>query len=274
MKPLVSVIVPTKNSSEFLTLCLHDIARQEYPNVEIIVVDNHSTDDTRWIEQHYTEKRYVKGPERAVQDNFGINKAKGSIIWLTGSDFRSDPTYIAEGVAALGNGYDAIYASVLTDRNVRHYWGKVKALERLCYIGDDTIESARFFKKSVWTTLGGFDERLVGVEEDFQHRLDCAGYKTGRIKSREYHMHEECSLKTVFSKHKYYGGFAVSYISKHGKRAWFQLFPFRAAFFRHVPLLIIHPILTIGLVIYKVVQYYAGALGYLQAKTERKFKWD
>ena len=44
--PLVSVIVPTKNSQATLGACLHSIKAQTYPHIELIVVDNFSTDGT------------------------------------------------------------------------------------------------------------------------------------------------------------------------------------------------------------------------------------
>jgi glycosyltransferase involved in cell wall biosynthesis len=44
-QPLVSVIVPTKNSSQFLEACLQSIKEQTYPHIELIVVDNNSTDN-------------------------------------------------------------------------------------------------------------------------------------------------------------------------------------------------------------------------------------
>ena len=47
--PLVSVIIPTKNSAEFIGKCLRSIVKQSYKNIEIIVVDNYSTDKTREI---------------------------------------------------------------------------------------------------------------------------------------------------------------------------------------------------------------------------------
>ena len=48
-KPLVSVVVPTFNSERFLEECLRSIREQTYSNVEVIAVDNYSTDKTREI---------------------------------------------------------------------------------------------------------------------------------------------------------------------------------------------------------------------------------
>jgi glycosyltransferase involved in cell wall biosynthesis len=70
--PLVSVIVPTKNSSSTLVKCLDSIINQTYRNIEIIIVDNYSADSTRDIAMHYTDKVFTLGPERSPQVNYGV----------------------------------------------------------------------------------------------------------------------------------------------------------------------------------------------------------
>jgi len=266
--PKVSIILPCKNSEEFLDRVIINLIEQTYDKKEIVIVDNFSTDSTpriakRWAEKFDYIKFYQIGPERAHQMNFGIDKAKGKIIYLTGSDMLRDPDYVEQGVKKLQEGYPAIYTSVLTDKRVEHYWGKVKALERLCYVGSK-YESARMFLKSVWYIRGGFDTGLVGVEEDFQHRLDRYGYKTGRINAREYHLHEEDTLKKVYLKYLYYGKFAKYYLKKHKRRGRRFLNPFRSCFFTNWKLFFCRPDLTIGFVIYKMVQYFAGFLGMIK----------
>lgn len=266
MNPLVSVIIPTKDSEQFLNSCLVSLTNQTYPNIEIIMVDNYSKDNTPSIAKMFNIQFHQTGPERAFQDNFGILQAKGEYIYLSGSDMTRDLDFIEQGVRKLQEGYDAIYMSVLTDSNVKHFWGKVKALERLTYIDDNTIESARFFRKNVFVTLSGFDTELVQIEEDFQHRLDSNGYKTGRIDAREYHLHEEDCLNKIFRKSYYYGKFMRHYLKKHKQRGLKQLQPARTCFFRHWRLFIKHPLLTLGFIIYKIVQYTGGLLGMIGGK--------
>ena len=58
MEPLVSVIIPTKNSARTIEACLRSVKYQDYKNIEIIVVDNFSTDGTQEIAKKYTEKVY------------------------------------------------------------------------------------------------------------------------------------------------------------------------------------------------------------------------
>lgn len=256
--PLVSVVIPCKNSAEFLWETLLSLQHQTYKNIEVIVVDNYSTDDTVEVALKFKARVFLKGPERATQDNYGIENAKGNLIWLTGSDMIADSDYIEQAVCKIKQGDDAIYASVLTDKRVKHYWGRVKALERECYIGDNIIESARFFKKSVWQELGGYDERLIQVEEDFQHRLDKAQYITARIKAREYHLHEETNLTDLFKKSRYYANYMGDYLQKHRSRGILQLNPFR-----NYGKFLKHPNLLGGLIIYKIVQYTGGLIGYL-----------
>lgn len=254
----VSVVVPTKNSEEFLEECLLSLkgCKELYSDMEVIVVDNYSTDRTLDIARELADKVYVIGPERVHQANYGVTMAQGDIIYLTGSDMTRDRRFISQGVSKIDEGYDAIYMSVKTDKRVRHFLGRVKALERECYIGT-FIESARFFKRSTWQAFNGFNADMIGLEEDFQHRLDYNGYHTGRIDAREYHLHEDDSLIKIFKKACYYGKFMRKYLRKHKGRGFKQLNPIRPNFSRFLK----EPKLLCGLIVSKLAWYGGGLWG-------------
>ena len=76
-RPLVSIIIPVYNTSEFLPCCLESVCNQTYSNLEIILVDNNSTDNSRIICQEYAKKdsRIVCMTE-TVQ-GLGVTRDKG-----------------------------------------------------------------------------------------------------------------------------------------------------------------------------------------------------
>ena len=94
--PLVSVIIPTKNSSQFLEECLLSIKDQTYKNIEIIVVDNNSTDNTKKIARKYTDKVFNQGPERSAQVNYAVTQAKGEYVYKVDSDFILDTNVVMQ----------------------------------------------------------------------------------------------------------------------------------------------------------------------------------
>src|SRR5206468_1500632 len=96
--PLVSIVIPTKNSGEFLEACLRSIKEQTYTNIEIIVVDNSSSDNTQEIARKYTDKVFTKGPERSAQRNFGAQSSSGDYLLIIDSDMELSPNVIAECV--------------------------------------------------------------------------------------------------------------------------------------------------------------------------------
>ena len=78
---LVSVIVTTRNEERNIGNCLQSIRLQTYKPVEIIVVDNNSTDKTQEIARSFTDVVVNKGPERSAQRNHGIcGLAKGIFL--------------------------------------------------------------------------------------------------------------------------------------------------------------------------------------------------
>src|SRR3989344_4063933 len=88
-KPKVSVIVPTRNSAKFLETCLKSIRNQTYKNIELIVVDNNSSDKTKKIAKKYADKVFNFGPERSAQVNFGVENSDGQYVYKVDSDFEN-----------------------------------------------------------------------------------------------------------------------------------------------------------------------------------------
>jgi glycosyltransferase len=85
----VSIITCTYNSAATLMYNLESVFRQEYKNIEQIIIDNQSTDDTLKIAKEYTQvKQIVSEPDGGIYDamNKGIARATGDIIGILNSD--------------------------------------------------------------------------------------------------------------------------------------------------------------------------------------------
>ena len=259
MGPLVSVIVPTKNSSDTIDLCLSSIINQTYKNIEIIVVDNYSTDTTITIALKYTKKIFTVGPERSVQMNFGAKMASGKYIYRVDSDFILDTDLIAEAVnTAESNNYGAIIIHNASDESVS-FWSRVRKMERDMYVSDESKVAVRFIRKDVFTSVGGFDPLLFAAEDYDLHNRIIKEFAVGRIKARELHKGEAKSLKEIAQKHYYYGKNTIYFLKKNKKRALIQLTPFKGIYLEFFS----HPVLGAGFITYQVVRYVSGFCGML-----------
>ena len=68
--PLVSVIIPVRNAAQSLSVCLASLRQQTYPNIELIVVDNHSSDNTFEAALAAGARVFTRGPERLASIRF------------------------------------------------------------------------------------------------------------------------------------------------------------------------------------------------------------
>src|SRR5205809_4820028 len=151
---LVSVIVRTRNSAVFLRRCLESIRSQTYAPLEIVVVDNHSTDETKTIARNYTPLVLDWGPERSAQVNHGVLHASGKYIYKVDSDFVLAPEVVASCVAEVHKGFDAIVVHNSPDVNVG-WIARIRKFEVDMYKFDITHSSARFMSKHVFERMGG-----------------------------------------------------------------------------------------------------------------------
>ncbi len=98
--PLVSVVVPTRNSARTIERCLQSIVGQRPTRLELIVVDNDSTDGTFAIATSYADVVLRAGPERSAQRNVGVARSGGDYVMWIDSDMELIPGTIRAAVAA------------------------------------------------------------------------------------------------------------------------------------------------------------------------------
>jgi len=105
MRPLISVIIPNWNGASYLPTCLDSLRRQSYPDFEVIVVDNGSSDGSlELLGRDYPEVKVVALPENrgfAGGVNAGIREAQGEIIAVFNNDAEADPRWLEELAGAL-----------------------------------------------------------------------------------------------------------------------------------------------------------------------------
>lgn len=120
-QPLVSIILPTKNNDRTIFACIDSIAKQTYSPIEVVLVDNFSTDPTRDIAAGFSDRLDItvlqKGPERHVQRAFGFEASKGKYVYFLDSDMYLAPTVVEKAVNALEND-EKIAGVIVSEENV------------------------------------------------------------------------------------------------------------------------------------------------------------
>ncbi len=217
LKPLVSVVVTTRNEEKCLNDCLLSVKEQTYSleRIEMIVIDNNSTDQTKTIAQNFTDKVFNHGPERSAQRNLGLKKAKGKYILYLDADMILSREIINQCVAKCETeGYLGLY---IPEKIVgKGFWIKVRNFERSFY-NETCIDAVRFVEKEKALKIGGFDENLTGPEDwDFDRRMKKSG-RIGIIKAALYHDEGKFNFRQYLAKKEYYAKSFKNYIDKWGK---------------------------------------------------------
>lgn len=103
VQPKVSVIVPAYNAGSTIERCLESILNQDYPNLELIVVDDASTDDTLEKVSKYQVKLISKPVNRGAghSRNLGVENASSQVIIFVDSDVVVPPTGVSQAARTL-----------------------------------------------------------------------------------------------------------------------------------------------------------------------------
>ncbi len=256
---LVSAIVTTRNSARTLEACLESIRRQSYPALELVVVDNFSSDPTPDIARRFADRVLQVGPERSAQRNAGARAASGQFVLILDSDMVLEANVVEACVAAWRRTPSIVWIAETSFG--AGYWARCKAFERSLYSHDDIVAAARFFERRLFLDVGGFDESLHAAEDwDISIRAQRLRPLV-RAEACIYHDEGRLSLLELMRKKFYYGGSHRAFLAKHGAEAKKRLSPFRASLFGNFGAIVAHPIDGFGLAIMKSCELGAAVLG-------------
>lgn len=181
-EPLISIIIPNYNYGEYIGDALDSCLNQTYPRIEIIVVDDASTDNSIEIIESYLPKvtlvRNKKNLGCSASINIGAKLAKGSIIQELDSDDMLKPDYCLEIARAMTEHNVAIaYTDIIVMKNhmtriYRQGEYSYKELLRRDYMYGCAI------RRDVFEAVGGFNESLNHAESyDLRKRI-CSRYNS------------------------------------------------------------------------------------------------
>lgn len=228
----LSVVITTRNEAANIANCIHafDAVRDE---VEVIVVDNASTDDTKKIAADLGATVLDKGPERCAQRNLGWQMAKAEWVIVLDADMILPQETIKEMLGIAGRGQDLgrktedgrpdlsskvssplayWIPEIRTGSGIRV---KARNFERSFYDGT-CIDALRLFHKSILEKTGGYDESLIAGGEDWELdiRILETGAKCAILKNHLVHNEKQLTLKRMLEKKAYYSKSMTAYQAK------------------------------------------------------------
>ena len=198
--PLVSVVIPHYGGTDILGECLTSLNKCSYPNLEIIVVDNNSPDDSiQFIKSNFTEVKLIRSEFNrgfAGGCNFGVQHAKGEYLLILNNDTIHEPDWIDHLVNMLeSNSKVSSVQPKIKNYDNRDYFDYAGAcggfMDKYCFPFargrifstvekdegqyDESIQifwasgTAFLTRKNVFDKVGGFDEILFAHMEEIDY---------------------------------------------------------------------------------------------------------
>ena len=169
--PRISIVTPSFNQGKFIGETIESVLRQNYPNVEHIVMDGASTDGTLKVLARYPHLRVISEPDsgQAEAINKGFRMATGDIWGFLNSDDTLMPNALISVARefALDRGPDVVMGRCRFVDEKGHYLGiehpsYFESHQRVLAVwkGHFIPQPAVFWKKKVWDKCGGMDENL------------------------------------------------------------------------------------------------------------------
>lgn len=229
--PRVSVVVCNYNGGATLSETLQSLLRLDYPDYEVVYVDDGSTDDSLAIARRFGDDIRILAQENrglSAARNAGAELASGSIVAYIDSDAYADPDWLRLLVGALeSSGFAAVGGPNLTPDGD----GPTAQLIALCpgnpaCVLKDNVEADHVagvnmaFRRDVLLGLGGFDpvHRKAGDDVDICWRLMDAGYRIAYSPTAIVWHHRRPSIRRYLRQQYGYGEAENQLERKHPER--------------------------------------------------------
>jgi glycosyltransferase involved in cell wall biosynthesis len=177
----VSIVIPAYNEEKYIGGCLDAIAKQEYSNYEIILVDNGSSDKTIKIATDY-EIEILQNASLNISGlrNLGASKARGNILIFIDSDCIPVKDWLFNGILRLQDKNVGVTGAACSmppkSTWVEKAWysSKPKGVREVNFLGTANM----FVWKELFDRLSGFNKELrTGEDYEFCNRVKRCGYK-------------------------------------------------------------------------------------------------
>ena len=211
--PKISIVTPTYNQGKFIEETINSVVNQDYPNLEYIVVDGASTDETQDILERYrwAFDTLISEPDEGQSDaiNKGMGIATGEILtWLNSDDMLAPGTLYAMAMAFWKSKADMVVGTVqllkdgeVVDEHLTSCPNGPLRLSELLDLDGKWLEGRFFFQpelmftRNLWERAGGYvDTKLYySMDHELWLRFAIAGAEMHVIGRPTvlYRMHEE-----------------------------------------------------------------------------------
>jgi len=211
---LVSVVIPTRNSAATIADCVKSVMSQSHRPIEIIVVDNYSTDSTEEIAKRNGAIVMLRAGGRSAQKNWGAKFAKGEYLYFVDSDLILGPDVISRCLATI-EGVDGVLVRTL-DVNRGSRAARLIASRKRILSYDEMNVAVRFVRKEAFDRLGGFDPDIyVGMDTDFHRRFLLEGFRVRYSSATEWHLGSPLTVRGWLKRNLYYAPSLIKSTSKH-----------------------------------------------------------
>ncbi|MEY4107564.1 MAG: hypothetical protein RL181_1906 [Bacteroidota bacterium] len=176
--PKVSVIIPTLNRYAWLKDALHDLEKQDYPNFEVIVVDQSEPFQPAFYEPFQLDIILIRQEEKALwlARNTAVTTSDAEYLLLYDDDSRTEPDWISQHIKCL----DYFGADISSGVSISAVGAKVPVHYSFFRWGDQLDTGNVMVKREVFRQIGLFDrqfERQRQGDGEFGLRAYLAGFK-------------------------------------------------------------------------------------------------
>lgn len=170
--PLISIITIVKNQEQYIESCINSVIEQTYQNIEYIIIDGQSTDNTIEIIKKYQKyiSFWISEPDSGISDamNKGIKHSKGKfILFLHADDYLISANCIEKNITQFQQEIDILAFSILFETPT-HKKLKKSQWNVSFYIKNKIFHQGVFCQRQLFEKIGYFDIKLkIAMDYDF-----------------------------------------------------------------------------------------------------------